>query len=201
MVKVPVARVPGVFTTPVALTVLDSGCEGEDSARACTWRFVLSGVPVTPVITYVLCTSTLFGVIVTVAEGGPPEKTCETEVPKAPNVPGAATAIPPQSNKENTSKATRASNNTCQPLRRRGGPPAAPPPPAVPTVGGTPPGVTLRPTTPVPAPTPAAPTAAICPELRRPMGVGGTAPGSGSSSGSGLSGGRGTLSASLLRED
>src|SRR5947207_9504849 len=136
-----------------------------------------------------LCTSTLFGVIVTVAEGGPPEKTWETELPKARNVPGAATAIPPQSNKENTSKATRASNNSCQPLRRRRGPPAAPPPPAVPTVGGTPPGVTVRPPMPAPAPTPAAPTAAICPELRRPIGVGGgTPPGSGSSSGSGLSG-------------
>src|SRR5439155_4172175 len=144
--------VPGVFTIPVALTVLDSGCEVAESARACTWRFVLSGVPVTPVITYVLCTSTLFGVIVTVAEGGPPEKTRETDLPKAPNVPGAATAIPPHSNKESTSKATRPSNNSCQPLRRRGGPPPALPPPAVPTVARTTPALTSPPTTPAPAP-------------------------------------------------
>src|SRR5205807_9767839 len=97
----------------------------------------MSGVPVTPVIPYVFCKIVLFGVIVTVALGEAPGSTLETLLVKECQVPGAASAIPPQSSTENNNSATRPMSRSCQPLRRLrlGGGPALPPPTAIPEVG------------------------------------------------------------------
>src|SRR5713101_5735882 len=127
--------------------------------------------------------------MVTVAEGGAPGKTWLTALPKAPNVPGAASAKVPNSSNESSNKNTAASANICQRLRRTA-PAAALPVPALPLPGGIPPAFTLGAAIPAPAPIAAAPATGDLPELRRNVGIGtGTTAGLASSSGSGSAGG------------